>query len=431
MPYNRITLQERKSIEQMLKIGTSIYQIAIALNRSPSTITREIKANRTQTSLRNWFNKRYPDNNCQNVATCNIAHLCKVCNGTIQACRQCHKCNAVCDAYEPVFCSQRDRSPWCCNGCLKRHRCHFVKYDYRAKEANLYAEKKLVESRSGLALTDEEIRYLDELITPLLKKAQSPHHIYVNHKDEIPCSEKSLYTYLHAGIFKADLFDLPRTIQRKSRRRRPERKVDKGCYIGRTYKDFEQWCEENPGVPIVEMDTVEGTISSQKVLLTFIWTQSGFLMAYLLQRQTAYEVKRVFRTLQNTLGKTRFMQLFPVLLTDRGSEFTDPEAIEKQDKGWTKIFFCDAQKPQQKPHIENIHTLLRRKLPKGTCFDDLCQEDIADILSHINSYKRRSKQDKSPIELFRFTYGQTILDLFKIREIEPDLVELTVYKKKD
>lgn len=415
----------------MLKIGTSIYQIAIALNRSPSTITREIKANRTQTSLRNWFNKRYPDNNCQNVATCNIAHLCKVCNGTIQACRQCHKCNAVCDAYEPVFCSQRDRSPWCCNGCSKRHRCHFVKYDYRAKEANLYAEKKLVESRSGLALTDEEIRYLDELITPLLKKAQSPHHIYINHKDEIPCSEKSLYTYLHAGIFKADLFDLPRTVQRKPRRRRPERKVDKGCYIGRTYKDFEQWCEENPGVPIVEMDTVEGTISSQKVLLTFIWTQSGFLMAYLLQRQTAYEVKRVLQTLQNTLGKTRFMQLFPVLLTDRGSEFTDPEAIEKKDKGWTKIFFCDAQKPQQKPHIENIHTLLRRKLPKGTCFDDLCQEDIAYILSHINSYKRRSKQDKSPIELFRFTYGQTILDLFKIREIEPDHVELTVYKKKD
>ena len=51
-----------------------------------------------------------------------------------------------------------------------------MKYDYRAKEAHLYAQKKLVDSRSGLALSDEDVLYLDRLITPLLKKGQSIHH---------------------------------------------------------------------------------------------------------------------------------------------------------------------------------------------------------------------------------------------------------------
>ena len=151
MSYRRITKQERSSIEQMLRKGASIYHIATELMRSPSTITKEIKAHRTQTALRSAFNKKYPDNNCARVLLCDKNHLCKICNGTVEACRQCMRCNAVCEAFEPVFCPKRDSSPWCCNGCPKRRSCHLVKYDYRAKEAHLYAQKKLVESRSGLA----------------------------------------------------------------------------------------------------------------------------------------------------------------------------------------------------------------------------------------------------------------------------------------
>ena len=89
------------------------------------------------------------------------------------------------------------------------------------------------------------------------------------------------------------------------------------------------------------------------------------------------------------------------------------------------------QKPQQKPHIENAHTLLRRKLPKGSSFDGLTQEDIKSILSHVNSVKRKGKNDKSSIEIFRFTHRQAILYFFEVQEIEPDAVDLNEYKKKD
>lgn len=130
MSYRRITKQERSSIEQMLRKGESIYYIAMEPMRSPSIITKEIKANRTQTSLRSAFNKKFLDNNCARVMLCDKNHLCKICNGTVEACRQCMRCNAVCEAFEPVFCPERNSSPWCCNGCPKRLRCRLVKYDY-------------------------------------------------------------------------------------------------------------------------------------------------------------------------------------------------------------------------------------------------------------------------------------------------------------
>ena len=67
----------------------------------------------------------------------------------------------------------------------------------------------------------------------------------------------TLISRLKLNTVIVDLFDLPRTLQRKPSRKRPERKVDRQCYIGRTYKDFLQWIEDNPRVAPVEMDRVK------------------------------------------------------------------------------------------------------------------------------------------------------------------------------
>lgn len=432
MTYLRITKSERKTIEQMLIQEKSVHHIAKTLQRSPSTIAREIERNRTQTEARSAFNKKYADNNCRHVASCEKHHLCKDCNGTIRACRLCMRCNAVCDDFDPVFCPRRDQSPWCCNGCKQRRQCHLVKYDYRWKNANEFAELKLHQSRTGLAVTDEEISYMNALISPLLKKGQSVHHIYMTHKDAIAVSEKSIYTYIDAKLFDADVFNLPRKLGRKANRKRPGKRVDKSCHIGRSYEDFCAFCEQNPGISFVEMDTVEGPKSSRKVLLTLKWQQSGFLMAFLLERQTAAEVSAVFKTLHQAMSTKRFQQLFPAILTDRGSEFTNPQVIETyHGEKRTHLFYCDPQKPQQKPHVENEHGLLRRKFPKGTSFDALSQKDILVAISHTNSYKRASKAEKTPLEIFLFTYGEHVLEVFPVKLIEPDLVDLNPYRSID
>ena len=58
-------------------------------------------------------------------------------------------------------------------------------------------------------------------------------------------------------------------------------------------------------------------------------------------------------------------------------------------------------------------------LPKGTDFDGLSQDGINLVLSHVNSYSRPSREDKSPYDLFAFRYGTDLLDRLGIRRIAP------------
>ena len=83
--------------------------------------------------------------------------------------------------------------------------------------------------------------------------------------------------------------------------------------------------------------------------------------------------------IERVLGAKTFNKLFPVILTDNGSEFSNPKEIEYRDAVpslRTKVFYCDPSSPYQKGACEVNHELIRRILPKGSSFDDLTQEDI-------------------------------------------------------
>jgi IS30 family transposase len=74
------------------------------------------------------------------------------------------------------------------------------------------------------------------------------------------------------------------------------------------------------------------------------------------------------------------------------------------------LFYCHPSSPFEKGAIENNHEFIRRILPKGTSFDHLTQEpDIQLVLNHINSYKRKKLNNKSPYETFAFLHGEEIL----------------------
>lgn len=121
-----------------------------------------------------------------------------------------------------------------------------------------------------------------------------------------------------------------------------------------------------------------------------------------------------------------YCRLFPVILTDCGSEFSDPVPIEKDKDGELRslVFYCNPSAPYQKGGIEVAHELVRRILPKGRSFDNLQQEDIDLMLSHINSYKREKLNSRSANQLFSFLYGDDILLKLNIREIEPNDIVL-------
>ena len=128
------------------------------------------------------------------------------------------------------------------------------------------------------------------------------------------------------------------------------------------------------------------------------YTNCGFMLAFLREHNTSQSVIDIFNDLYSILGKDVFRRLFPVILTDNGSEFSNPKALEFADDSSrrTTIFYCEPSSPFQKPHVENNHELLRRILPKGCSFNGLTQSDI--LLAFKNYPQQKChRQDLGPV----------------------------------
>lgn len=110
-----------------------------------------------------------------------------------------------------------------------------------------------------------------------------------------------------------------------------------------------------------EMDTVHSSNESKRVLLTFFLKREKLFLSFIMSRCTKGAVRAVFDCLERKLGTYDFLCLFHPLLTDRGSEFGDPDALETGINGIerTNIYYCDPMRSGQKGDVENVHPMLR------------------------------------------------------------------------
>ena len=240
-------------------------------------------------------------------------------------------------------------------------------------------------------------------------------------------SERTLYTYMDANLFSARNIDMPRKVRMHPRRKRPDTvKVDPRCREGRTLEDFKIFMDENPDTPLVELDSVEGT-KGRAVMLTITFVTDGLQFAVRREHNDSQSVTDLFHRLYLELGPNTFPDLFPVLLADNGSEFSDPKSIEFDANGnrRTWLFYCNASAPYQKGSCEVRHEMIRRIIPKGVDITPYSQEQINTMMSHINSYRRKTLGNKSPYEIFAFQYGEDILKKFGLRKIPPDEIILS------
>jgi len=276
----------------------------------------------------------------------------------------------------------------------------------------------LVESRIGANITEDELLALDEIVSPLIRRGQSIHHIVTSNADQFNISEKTIYRYVDGRLLTARNIDMPRVCRMKPRKTKPVvHKVDSGCRIGRTYAEYEAFMKETP-TSVVEMDSVIGRVGG-KVLLTLMFTSCDFMLAFIRERNTSQSVIDIFGWLYEVLGAKDFVSIFPLLLTDNGSEFSNPLKLEFDNDGnrRTRIFYCDPNAAFQKPHVEHNHEFIRRILFKGKSFDNLEQDDINLMMSHINSYPREKLGNKSPMEMLGFLYGLEILEKLGLTKI--------------
>jgi transposase, IS30 family len=405
-----LTYEERLTIQACLKENLSFGAIGQRLKKDRTTIAKEIKKHATEvkTGYSGW-----PYNSCKRRLGCKLKRICKkedCTHPSAQYCKLCRNCNDLCLDFEEEICSSRFKPPYICNGCIQLNRCTLKKMMYYAEDAQAVFAENISEARCGILSNEAELARLNTLISPLIKQGQSIHQIYVSHVDELMCSEKTLYNYIDACLFDVRNIDLPRKVKYRPRYRKPEFKVDKGCRIGRNYKDFQAFIEKNPELPIAQMDSVIGG-KGGKVLLTIHFVDTSLMLAFLRDSNTSQSVIDVFEHIYQSIGKPDFKNLFPVILTDNGSEFSNPKAIEFGPDGLrrTNVFYCDPSSPYQKGSIEVNHELVRRILPKGTPMESLTQKDICLMMNHVNSYKRKKLNNRSPYQAFSFYYGEDLL----------------------
>ena len=326
-------------------------------------------------------------------------------------CSLCAECSIHCPDFEEEICSVKNKPPYVCNGCGNLPQCTLLKRIYDPADAHEMAHRAISESRTGILSNEDDIARINGIITPLVRNGQSLHQIYLDHVDDLMCSEKTLYNYVDARLFDIRNIDLPRKVKYRPRYKQPEFKVDRGCRIGRNYSDFQKFLADNPETTVVQMDSVIGRVGG-KCLLTIHFVESSLMLAFLRDANTSGSVIRIINALDRVLGAEAFNRLFPCILTDNGSEFSKPKEIEyRKDYPYlrTKLFYCDGASPYQKGSCEVNHELIRRVLPKGSSFDDLTQQDIFLMMDHINSYKRKKLNNRSPYETFSFYYGEDLL----------------------
>ena len=369
--HKHLTLSDRNDIQLGLERGETFKAIGQSILKDPTTVSKEVKRNR---QIRDSTSNNLP-------------------------------------------CPLLDKAPFVCNGCPKRRQnCGYKKIFYLAKQAQKQYEQTLVESREGTPLNSKTFWDMDKVISDGVKKGQHIYHILKTHNLDV--SSSTVYRHIRKGYLSIAPIDLARAVKFKERRKSKLPSIPKEAKKGRSYEDFQNYLALKQLDSWLEMDTVLGRMGG-KVLLTFNLSFCNFIFARLLDNKTALEVTKHLYDIKNTLHQADkdFFQLFPVILTDNGGEFARVDDIEMDVRGESKLFFCDPNRSDQKGRIEKNHTLIRDILPKGTSFDNLTQEDINLVCSHVNSVKRAALNGKSAYELFAFTYGEEIPKLLGISKI--------------
>ena len=308
-----------------------------------------------------------------------------------------------------------------------------MKYSYSAHIAYNEYKQTLITERANLRITKDEIASINDVISPLMiYKNHSVNQVYISHPELLPFSKTTFYKYIDLGILNVRNIDLQRKVKWKVKKEYDyhKDKVDTSIKVDRFYTDFKDYIEHYPNASIVEMDTVIGTQGGKggKCMLTLLFRQFNFMLIYLLPYKKSVYVTEVFNNIKQNLGIDEFKRLFEVILTDNGTEFSDPESIEIDFNTGEKlcsVFYCDPNCSWQKGSIEKNHEFIRYILPKGTSFASLTQEDCHLITSHINSTPRLSLNNNSPYDCALLFLGKHNIDKLNIKKIDYDNIDLS------
>ena len=384
MKKERITFEDRILIENLLRENYKLKDIARIIGKHSSTISREIKNRRLN-----------------NGAT--------------------------------IICPRTNKFPFICQTCSKKYNCRMRKYYYNSKKAQEDYDKKLKESRIGIDMSIDEIEYWNDFFRERLKNKNQPIlHIFNEIEGSFPKTIQSFYNYVHKGCFPSINDEmLPRSFNYKPRKKKEIVKTiskDNVIKKGRRYEDFLNYMSEHPNTSVVEMDTVIGKFDDVNCIMTLYFRDTRVMLLYYIKKYKPQEVTKVFNSIKSSLGEDLFKQMFEIVLTDNGWEFSKPEDIEfnyETGEKLTSVYYCEPYSSWQKGGIERNHEFIRYIIPKGITFDFLTKKNITDMMNHINNVSRKSLNFNTPYQTFEKKYGKEICKALNLKFIPSKDVNLS------
>ena len=173
MKWEHINILQRKAIASGLAQHKSLKEIAEITQLDPTSISKEISRNRIKT----YKGKKIND-----------------------------------------VCKKILRFPKCCNGCNKKYQgCEFDKYEYKAEVAQEKAERRLVNSRVGINVSEEEFNNIDKAIKEGVASKESIYHI-VKSNEGMP-STPTIYRWIREKKLTTTWMDLPYAKTYKKRKK--------------------------------------------------------------------------------------------------------------------------------------------------------------------------------------------------------------------
>ena len=341
--YKHLNIKERVMIETIMKEQLEVYgkvnitSIAKKLNRSKSTISREIRRNRFVV-VTEVFNK------------------------------------------DSIFKKKK-----------------VITFEYESTEANEKALKKQKEkgtSRIKLLYNKQLIKEVNRL---LKEEGKSPdivaYKIRENNTFNVKVSTNTIYDGIRKGYLEVSTKDRKR-MKDKSRRCRvernkiPESKKDRSIELRPDYinnrKEFGHF----------EMDLVLGKQGKDKeCLLTLTERKTRFEIVIKLNNKSSSEVIRAINSIKEHL-KGYSSEIFKSITTDNGSEFSRYEEIE--EILGTMVYFCHPGASYEKGTNERHNGMLREYIPKGSDISKYSAEDLDRIVSKLNDLERKKLNYYTP-----------------------------------
>lgn len=213
-------------------------------------------------------------------------------------------------------------------------------------------------------------------------------------------SPRTIYSYIDKGIFlRAERCYLPQGHRHRTKkkkkvviRRTPKRdRIDQRPQEAEERKIFGHW----------EMDTVKSGEGDKSAALVLTERKTRFEIVEPLKSDTTDEVRKALNRIEKDWGSVLF-KIMKTTTCDNGSEFQDPDAMEKslyRKKKRMQIFYCNPYSSWERGSNENNNKLIRRRVPKGHSFN-LNRRQIKHIEYWINHYPRRMFNGKSSYHMF-------------------------------